>query len=389
MGRCAVKSSKNSRKSAQWNATLAWDKSRQRLHAGAILFAACAFSASAPVWAQDVAEAARQEQARKDKQAKKKHVYTEEDLKRARILTREDRELLDAKKRETPAPGAATPPADAQALGDLPLGDVARMYRAMKELSLEGQTVEFHLPATTAVASPKPEVVAREFVAPKPSLVQPKSTKTPAAPEFKGIVIAFPKTGFVGPQPPAVQPTAAIQPKAVQPAAAKLAVAPGVAPVVPGKPMREFMASRPLTVQPMELRQPVAPVLPNPTVAHSIIVKRGDSLWRLAQVNLGDGNRWRELLAVNPGLTDPRHIVPGSSINIGGNGLVTPEAPSAPSDSTITVRKGDSLWKIAKLQLGSGGFWGCIAKANRTIRDANRIYAGQTLNLPSTCDTER
>jgi nucleoid-associated protein YgaU len=392
-----MKSSKNKQKSAHSNAALAWDRSRQRLHAGAILFAVCAFSASAPVWAQDVAEAARQEQARKDKQAKKlKHVYTEEDLKRARILTREDRELLDAKKREQVVPGTATPPADAdaQALGELPLGDVARMYRAMKELSLQGQSAEFHLPATNAVASPKPELVVREFVASTPRAVQPKAIKAPAAPVLPDNVIAFPKPEFAAPPSavqPVVQPTA-IQPKAVQPAAAKMPltpVAPAAANIVAGKPMREFVAPGPLPVQPMEVRQPVAPVFSNPTVAHSVIVKRGDSLWKLAQVNLGDGNRWRELLAVNPGLVDPHHIVTGTAINIGGNGLVEPVAPTAPADSTITVRKGDSLWKIAKLQLGSGGFWGCIAKANRTIRDANRIYAGQTLNLPSSCEIQK
>jgi nucleoid-associated protein YgaU len=385
-----MKSSKSKQKSTHSNAALAWDRSRQRLHAGAILFAVCAFSASAPVWAQDVAEAARQEQARKDKQAKKKHVYTEEDLKRARILTREDRELLEAKKREQPVPGTATPPADAdaQALGDLPLGDVARMYRAMKELSLQGQSAEFHLPATSSVAAPKPELVVREFVASTPRTVQPKAIKAPAAPVFPDNVIAFPKPDFAAPQPPAVQPRA-VQPITVQPSAAKMPVAPVLTNIVPGRAMREFVAPGPLPVQPMEVRQPVAPVFSNPTVAHSVIVKRGDSLWKLAQANLGDGNRWRELLAVNPGLVDPHHIVTGTAINIGGNGLVEPVTPSAPADSTITVRKGDSLWKIAKLQLGSGGFWGCIAKANRTIRDANRIYAGQTLNMPSSCETQK
>jgi nucleoid-associated protein YgaU len=394
-----MKSSKNKQKSAHSNAALAWDRSRQRLHAGAILFAACAFSASAPVWAQDVAEAARQEQARKDKQAKKKHVYTEEDLKRARILTREDRELLDAKKRQQVVPDTATPSADtdAQALGELPLGDVARMYRAMKELSLQGQTAEFHLPEANVVAAPKVGLAVREFVASTPRAGQPKATKAPVAPAFPDKLIPFPKTEFVAPEPPAVQPVVqptAIQPKVVQPpslqpAVAKMPVAPMAANIVPGRPMREFVVSGPLPVQPLEVRQPVAPVFSNSTVAHSVIVKRGDSLWKLAQVNLGDGNRWRELLAVNPGLVDPSHIVPGTAINIGGNGLVVPVAPGAPTDSTITVRRGDSLWKIAKLQLGSGGFWGCIAKANRTIRDANRIYAGQTLNLPSSCEPQK
>src|SRR6202022_1280700 len=100
-----MKKYEDNQRSPEFNIT-AWDRSRQRLHAGAILFAACAIAAGAPVWAQDVAEAARQSQARKHHQTKhKKHVYTEEDLKRARILTREDQELLATKKREAAAPG--------------------------------------------------------------------------------------------------------------------------------------------------------------------------------------------------------------------------------------------------------------------------------------------
>src|SRR6202047_362745 len=153
---------KNHQDTPECNATFAWDRSGQRLHAGAILFAAFAIAAGAPVWAQDVAEAARQAQARKHHQTKhKKHVYTEEDLTRARILTREDQELLAAKKRDVVVPGAEAPiNLEAQALEHLPLGDVARMYRAMKELnhSQTGELAEYHLPVARAeLASPNLE----------------------------------------------------------------------------------------------------------------------------------------------------------------------------------------------------------------------------------------
>src|SRR6202790_5395271 len=157
----------------------AWDRSRQRLHAGAILFAACAIAAGAPVWAQDVAEVARQVQARKQHQAKhKKHVYTEEDLKRARILTREDQELLAAKKRDEVVPGEEAPMnLDAQAFEHLPLGDVARMYRAMKELnhSQTGDLAEYHLPVANAVLA----YARPEFVVPNPNVVEPTPHNTP------------------------------------------------------------------------------------------------------------------------------------------------------------------------------------------------------------------
>src|SRR5262249_26158897 len=62
---------------------------------------------------QDVAEADRQERARKQNQQKKnKHVYTAEDLKREHVLTPEDRAQLDAEKNQ-PAPADARRAQDA------------------------------------------------------------------------------------------------------------------------------------------------------------------------------------------------------------------------------------------------------------------------------------
>lgn len=48
-----------------------------------------------------------------------------------------------------------------------------------------------------------------------------------------------------------------------------------------------------------------------------------------------------------------------------------------------TVERGDSLWKIAKEQLGGGTRWSEIYEANRdTIKNPNLIYVGQVLNIP-------
>lgn len=49
-----------------------------------------------------------------------------------------------------------------------------------------------------------------------------------------------------------------------------------------------------------------------------------------------------------------------------------------------TVERGDSLWSIAREQLGSGCRWGEVYEANRgAIRDPNLIYVGQRLTIPS------
>src|SRR5260370_30196071 len=109
-----------------------------RLTCSEILIISCTIFGFTQCYAQDVAEAARQEKARKENQQKKpKHVYTDEDLKRAQILTPEDRAVVEAKKNQQPVPGAEAPPepVDAQALpADLPLGDVARRHPRLREL---------------------------------------------------------------------------------------------------------------------------------------------------------------------------------------------------------------------------------------------------------------
>lgn len=56
-------------------------------------------------------------------------------------------------------------------------------------------------------------------------------------------------------------------------------------------------------------------------------------------------------------------------------------APAAAAE--YTVQRGDSLWKIAREQMGSGLRWGELYEANRdTIRNPSLIYAGQTLHIP-------
>lgn len=55
--------------------------------------------------------------------------------------------------------------------------------------------------------------------------------------------------------------------------------------------------------------------------------------------------------------------------------------------ASYKVEKGDSLWKIAKEQLGSGYKWSEIYNANRDkIKNPNLIFVGQVLEIPGTVD---
>ena len=62
---------------------------------------------------------------------------------------------------------------------------------------------------------------------------------------------------------------------------------------------------------------------------------------------------------------------------------------SAAFASEYTVTEGDSLWKIAKEQLGDGSKWNEIYEANKdTVKNPNVIYVGQKLNIPDGQDTQ-
>ena len=79
-------------------------------------------------------------------------------------------------------------------------------------------------------------------------------------------------------------------------------------------------------------------------------------------------------------MPNPKEPLPDfSGVQSGGSST----APSAPADKTYTVKKGDSLSKIAKRVYGDAQQWRKIHEANRDIIDnPDLIYPGQVLKLP-------
>lgn len=58
--------------------------------------------------------------------------------------------------------------------------------------------------------------------------------------------------------------------------------------------------------------------------------------------------------------------------------------PPPPDQKTYTVEAGDSLWKIAEHQLGSGARYKEILAVNPQLEDENApIHPGDVLNIPS------
>ncbi|HEV8074437.1 MAG TPA: LysM peptidoglycan-binding domain-containing protein [Candidatus Acidoferrum sp.] len=341
---------------------------------------------------QQVAEAARQEKARKAAQQKKEtHVYTNEDLKQSQILTQQDRSRVEARKNNPAStPGQPADPSVNAEKNSAPesLGEIARRYRRQKLENSEAAEAAKRQPASrfpmdlsqpsfaspvkpvAPLASPNshPRQSAKPLPRVAPSRRDPFSRQrfSPVLPSERAPL----SPNFSAPAKPSIS-FADVAPRAPAARTAPLAAAPNL--LLPSKPLSARPSLTPRAT-------PVAPIVNNNRSAKEIRIQPGDSLWKLARRHLGSGSRWNELLAANPAISDPNRIQPGAM-------LVFPatELRSRVQPSSITIHSGDSLWKIAASQLGSGAAWPCIAQANPQLRDANRLRPGQILILPASC----
>jgi LysM repeat protein len=118
-------------------------------------------------------------------------------------------------------------------------------------------------------------------------------------------------------------------------------------------------------------------------------VQPGDSLSAIARDRLGDGDRWPELVDLNPVVADdPDRIYAGTVLLLPAT--VAPAAPVT-TTHTYTVRPGDTLSSIASRELGDGDRYPEIFEASTTtiqpdgrqVTDPDMIDAGQVLTIPS------
>jgi nucleoid-associated protein YgaU len=69
--------------------------------------------------------------------------------------------------------------------------------------------------------------------------------------------------------------------------------------------------------------------------------------------------------------------------DVEGGSSSTAPSPSVGVGRTYTIKKGDSLSKIAKREYGDAQQWRRIYEANRdTIKDPDLIYPGQVVRIP-------
>ncbi|MFF0698470.1 LysM peptidoglycan-binding domain-containing protein [Streptomyces tendae] len=141
-------------------------------------------------------------------------------------------------------------------------------------------------------------------------------------------------------------------------------------------------------------------------------VRAGESLWSIAEQELGDGEQWRQIAALNEDhtMTDGQVFhansflqagwqlqMPADHTFPGGDGdrtqltATTAAADESSSVHTVTVDEGDNLSKIAEEELGDSNEWPTVFAASRgtpqpnglpAITDPDVIYPGQRITLP-------
>ena len=132
-------------------------------------------------------------------------------------------------------------------------------------------------------------------------------------------------------------------------------------------------------------RRPLSEIHPAIAVRHqsefsTATVQPGDTLWHIAQQKLGNGYRWKEIVAANPRLNNSTKILAGEQLR-----LPFPESFSDLRKRTHRVNSGDSLWKLARAAFGNGTAWLCLAKANPEIQNPDLLLPGQKVQIPEHC----
>ncbi len=125
----------------------------------------------------------------------------------------------------------------------------------------------------------------------------------------------------------------------------------------------------------------------DPHQVESYVVKKGDTLMKIAFEHYGNLYRWREIYETNKEkLIGFNQLIPGTSLVIKGVEYVVIEKNGHP----YLIEKGDTLLNISRGLYGSHQFWGEIWKNNpQLIQDPNKIYAGFKLFYPPLSEVER
>jgi nucleoid-associated protein YgaU len=140
-------------------------------------------------------------------------------------------------------------------------------------------------------------------------------------------------------------------------------------------------------IDPVDPVDPVDPPDPVPPSYLTHVVKEGENPYRLAVHYFSDGSKFQLILDANPEI-DPQRITVGTKLRIPNPAGISAVRPAPDPDPTpngiYVVKKGDSLWVIAKRELGNGSAFTRILEANAELLggDPDAIMPGMKLRIP-------
>ncbi len=220
-----------------------------------------------------------------------------------------------------------------------------------------------------------------------------------------GVEILAAARGVPAPRLPGLGLPQGLAGRLVAVAALLFAVAPSVAPVFAPQPAH----ASPMAEAPRLVSLPKAAPLPSveapsrtttsesetPTVEYT--VRRGDSLWKIAEEHLGDGMRFREIVVLNEEVLHgrPNFIDPGLVLRLPSDADSAVDETEEPwAEEKYVVEPGDTLWDIAEEKLGEGERYPEVFEASRDtvqsdgrhLTDPDLIRPGWELTVPGTVD---
>lgn len=221
-------------------------------------------------------------------------------------------------------------------------------------------------------------LIAVEIFAAARGMTAPRLPGLAAPQAYAGQLVASAALLFtVGPAivPAFAAPAVEVVPASVSPAAPVVGAVPASGPVVEetARAANRTPSSEPDTI--------------------NYTVRRGDSLWKIAQEHLGDGLRYTEIIALNQSVLhgEPDFIDPGLVLRLPHEPEKLDEQAAPPTVETHVVEPGDTLWDVAEAELGDGARYGeILAASSDTVQsngarltDPNLIHPGWKLTIPS------